>query len=107
MKNELKFIIDLISEINKKNESKLVDSVGLEELYENVYSEIGNDFLKWDKAVEILKEIDLESEGFEKTEQFKNGIALLGMSLVDISNNLLETNEVLIEMIQNIRKDSN
>ncbi|MGX7419696.1 hypothetical protein ACWOFR_12945 [Carnobacterium gallinarum] len=66
-------------------------------------------FSHWDKACLYLSEVDVDKEGVEEEENFRHGIAYLGMSLLDISNDLEQMYDLLGELNKNLLKkeDSN
>lgn len=104
MKENLKKIFQLLSDINDKSGGKLIESSRLSDVKENVIESLDTDFSHWDKACLYLNDIDISKEGFDKEEDFKHGIVYLGMSLLDISNDLEEIYDMLGEFNQNMLK---
>lgn len=106
MKQDLLMVIELLTKINEQYNNRLVNEEKYEDFQENVSESLDTDFSKWEKSIEYLKMVDINKENFEEEESFRHGIAYLSMALLDISNDLNEMNELVVEMVQNLQKEN-
>ncbi|MGX7172289.1 hypothetical protein BCR24_15155 [Enterococcus ureilyticus] len=105
MKEELELVFQILSKINDKYDKSLIDPNKLEDVKENNIDSLAEDFSKWDNAISCLSKVDITKDNLEDEENYRHGIAYLGMSLIDISNDLKELYDILGELNQNMQKD--